>query len=269
MTVLMRVLSVTAALVAAIAAAWCYPTLYGDTGLVLVPTADTMPVTYFELAANYISVSGARMYPVRLSYGASDNTEMFVLINESKSHTSQGGFDALGGGFKVALLQEDLTTNVPGIAFGARLVELRGAVSRRIAEGYLVASKTLLKKSDALDETGWTIRIHGCGLFTRYSGGVSENFFTAAGGVSYNNFDGTSVVVDFVPRQESNGIVFRKTGISAAFRRPLSEEFMAELGTTQPFGVGSGGSLYVGILYRYGIREAPKTRKPRIDSVNY
>lgn len=74
------------------------------------------------------------------------------------------------------------------------------------------------------------------------------------------------MLLDFLPELESNGIVFRKSALSFALRRPLSEEFVIEAGTTQPFGEGSGGKLYAGLIYLWGVRETPQTRKPRIDS---
>jgi len=271
MTVLLRMLLVAAVLVAAMATAWCYPDMYGETGLVQVPTADVITDTFVSLAGNYAEVKTdagrAILYPIRLLYGASDNTEMFVMIAQSSTATAEGGFDALGGGFKVALIHEDLLTNLPGISVGMRVFQTRGAIDKRIIDAYAVGSKTIFKTSDILDETGYTIRVHLAGFFTRYTGNQGdENFYSAGAGIGYNNFNGTSVVVDYVPELTSNGISFREAVISFALRRPLSNEFTLEAGTTQPFGEGSGGKLYAGLLYTWGVREIPQIRKPRIES---
>jgi len=272
MTVMLRLLLVAVVLVAAIATAWSYPTLYGDTGLVLMPTADVIPDTYVTLAGNYAEVksdAGGRaiIFPVRILYGASDNTELFVLGAESSTKTEEGGFDVLGAGFKVALIHESLVTDLPGISIGTRVYQTQGAIDKRVIDAYLVGSKTIFKTSDLLDEEGYTFRIHLAGFFSRYTGDLGdENFYSAAAGLSYNNFNGTQVVLDFLPELTSNDITFRKSALSFALRRPLSEEFIIEAGTTQPFGEGSGGKLYAGLIYLWGVRETPHSRKPRIDS---
>ncbi|MHB9105821.1 MAG: hypothetical protein ACYDCO_02085 [Armatimonadota bacterium] len=272
MTVVLRVLLVAAVLVAAIATAWSYPTLYGETGLVLMPTADIIPDTFVTVSGNYAEVkteAGERaiIFPVRILYGASDNTELFVLGAESSTATEEGGFDALGAGFKVALIHENLVTDMPGFSVGTRVYQTQGALDKRIIDAYLVGSKTIFKTSDILDEEGYTFRIHLAGFFTRYTGDLGdENFYSAAAGISYNNFNGTQVVLDFLPELTSNGITFRESVLSFALRRPLSKEFTIEAGTTQPFGEGSGGKLYAGLVYTWGIRETPRTRRPRIDS---
>jgi hypothetical protein len=270
MTVLLRLLLVAAVSVAVTATAWSYPTLYGETGLVLVPTADTTPDTFVSVAGSYTEVNTsagrAIIFPVRFLYGASDNLELFVTVSESSTEAAAGGFDVLGGGFKVSLIQEDLLTGRPGAAVGTRVYQTAGAVDKRVIDAYLVGSKTIFKTSDALDEIGYTFRVHLAGFFTRYTGDLGdENFYSAAAGISYHNFNGTSVVVDYLPKLTSNNMTFREDVISFALRRPLSREFMIEAGTTQPFGEGSGGKLYAGLLYEWGIRETPRSRKPRID----
>lgn len=272
MTVVLRLLLVAAVLVAAIATTWSYPTLYGETGLVLMPTADVIADTNVALAGNYAEVkteAGGRaiLYPVRILYGASDNTELFVLGAESSTTTAEGGFDVLGAGFKVALIHESLLTDMPGFAIGTRVYQTQGSIDKRIIDAYLVGSKTIFKTSDILDEEGYTFRIHLAGFFTRYTGDLGdENFYSAAAGISYNNFNGTQVAVDFLPELTSNDITFRKSALSFVLRRPLSNEFTIEAGTTQPFGEGSGGKLYAGLIYTWGVRETPTNRRPRIDS---
>lgn len=183
MTVMLRLLLVAAVMVAAIATAWSYPTLYGDTGLVLMPSADVIPDTYVMLAGNYAEVksdAGGRaiIFPVRLLYGASDNTELFVLGAESSTKTEEGGFDALGAGFKVALIHENLMTDWPGISIGARAYQTQGAIDKRVIEAYLVGSKTIFKTSDLLDEEGYTFRVHLAGFFTRFTGDRATRTFT-------------------------------------------------------------------------------------------
>jgi len=276
MTVLLRLLLVTAVVVAAVAASWSFPTLYGDTGLVLVPTADTLQDTFVSVAGNYAEVkteNGGRaiIYPVRFLYGGSDNLELFVTLSESSTSRAEGGFDVLGGGFKVALIQENLATDRPGIAVGARMYQTSGFIDKRVLDAYVVGSKTVFKTSDILDQSGYTFRAHLAGFFSRQTGGnlPDENFYSAAAGVSYNNFNGTSVVVDYVPELTSHNLTYRKAALSFALRRPLSQNFAIEAGTTQPFGEGSGGKLYAGLLYTWGVQQVPRNQEPRIDNSGY
>lgn len=274
MTVLKRLLLIATVLIAAMAAVWSYPTLYGDTGLILVPTADTLNDTYIEFAADYTKAStdlgDVTLYPLRLTYGASDNNELFVVAATTNASSSKGGFDILGGGFKVSFIKEDLLTGKPGLAVGARAVQFRGAIDTREIDGYAVVSKTIYKKSDVLDEEGYTFRGHLAAFFNRYTGTPGEeNFWSLAGGVSYTNFNGTSVAIDYVPKLESRGILFRDSEISFVLRRPLSDEFFIEAGATEPFGQGGGGNVYAGLLYRWGIREVPSQKRPRIEGVDY
>jgi len=267
----MRRFSVAAALLAATMLGWAFPTLYGDSGLVQVPTADVLPDTFVELSMNYaaVNIDGQKpiLYPLRLTYGASENTELFVNVSETSAKNAEGGFDGLGAGFKVQIIPERLQSKSPGLAFGARLIELNGAVDRTQIEGYGVVTKTLYKQADLVDEVGFTIRGHLAGIFTRFSGEIpSKDFITAGVGLSYNNFNGTSIALDYLPKLESGGVEYRKACFSAAVRRPLSKEFLIELGTTQPYGIGSSGQLYAGLMYQWGIRDAPTKREPRVDA---
>ena len=271
---MLRLLSVTMVLMAAIAVSRSYPTLYGETGLVLVPTADTIPDTFVELALNYATAEtpggDAILFPARLLYGASDNNELFIIFAESITDTADGGFDTLGAGFKVSLKKEDLFTQAPGFAFGARLYQKHGFTSQRALEAYAVASKILLKRTDLIDDSGYTFRGHLAGFFSRFTGDpAEENFWSLAAGFSYENFNGTAVVIDYVPKLESNGVMFRDAELSFAVRRALSREFFIEAGTTQPFNEGSGGNIYAGLLYRWGTRDEPIRKRPRIEGMKF
>lgn len=267
MTVKLRLLSIVLVLVVAAIAGRSYPTLYGDSGLVQVPSAAVMPLTFVDVTINYANIreNGAKhiIYPLRLTYGASDNTELFVMLSES---IGSDGFDAKGGGLKVRLFPEDLYAKTMGMAIGGRIYTVQGSRSRTVTDAYAVASKPLISYVDPIDDKSYNIRLHGAVNFTRYTGEVSDNFFGLMGGISYQHADGTMIVADFVPKQESHGVLVRKAALSMAFRRPISESFMAEIGTAQLFSIGDTGNLYVGINYRYGMRDIPRGKKPPISS---
>ena len=264
MTVPVRMLSLAVVLFAAMLAAWCYPTLYGDTGLVLVPTADLLPQTYVNLAFNYsrypTTAGGSTVYPVRLSYGASDNAEFFAFY-ASPSHRNEGSPEVLGGGFKFSIEKEDTYSGRPGLAVGARVFQLRdlpGSTNRDAVDTYGVISKTVLSSSDSVKDTGYAVRVHGGVTYTAYSGDAAGNgnFISGVFGVSYANRDGTNIVADYVPLQKENGVTYRNAALSAALRYPLSDNFMFEAGETQLYGLGDQAQLYAGILYKYGQRNS-------------
>ncbi len=78
MTFLMRLVSIVALVLVAAVTSWSFPTIYGDTGLVQVPTADVVPYTVLDISANYTqpNITGKfNLYPLRLTYGVGPNTE--------------------------------------------------------------------------------------------------------------------------------------------------------------------------------------------------
>lgn len=258
MTGLWRIAFVVLALGAAISA-WSYPTLTGETGMILAPTADVMPTAHFDLAVNYARVNdGATKpveYPVRFVYGLTNSTEA-SLASVRFNGSGAPGIDYIGAGLKVSVLQENLETNYPGIAFGARAAKMSRVGFRdvRISEGYLAVSKSLFANSNFPD-SGFVIRLHGGATYTNYSGGWSGSFVTPFAGVTYKSANDYSAAVDFVGRQVDNtGKTFREDIVSAVIRYPITSEFGFELGTTRPFGMGKSNTLYAGIKYHYGER---------------
>ncbi|HEY3415857.1 MAG TPA: hypothetical protein VGM23_03140 [Armatimonadota bacterium] len=231
-----------------------YPTLYGDTGLVLVPTADIMPTGNFSLAVNVsredLTSGTATVIPVRVTYGASDRTEFSLFFSEP-TDKSEGGFDATGGGVKLSLLPENVERRTPGIAVGGRIASLRDPVGYDVIEGYAVFSKALLQSGD-LEDKGFVFRFHGGVSYIQYSGAVDAEFFSPFFGVSYASVEGNSLVIDYVPKQEKGITTYRESTISGALRRRLSPNFWIELGSTKPFGQGGENSYYAGLLYHYG-----------------
>ncbi|MHB9024275.1 MAG: hypothetical protein ACYC7E_08875 [Armatimonadota bacterium] len=254
MTALLRWLMFTTLIVAGTVAGLSYPTLYGDTGLVLTPTADIIPLANFAAAVNVtrqnLPPDTATAIPVRLVYGASNRTE-FALFFSEPTNKSDGGFGVAGGGVKLALLPESIDRRAPGIALGARLYTLKSPIDRDVVEGYAVFSKTLLMSGD-LEEHGFVFRFHGGVSYSQYSGVVDGEFFSPFFGLSYASVEGNSLVIDYVPSQSEGITTFRESTISGALRRRLSPNFWIELGTTKPFGLGADNSYYAGLLYRYG-----------------
>ncbi len=255
MLIRMRLFLLLPLLVASLAA-WSFPTLYGDTGLVLMPTADVQPVSSFEGVVDFMKVSGAgktRAIPLRLCYGISEHTELALMISEARE--AEKGFDVAGAAVKMVLIDEESYTFIPGVAVGMRAIRLKqqGLQTKDVVDGYLVLSKTMLARGD-MTEDGFIIRTHAGLASTTYSGGATGSFIGPFGGASYLSASGNFVGLEFMPAQKSGATTLRENTISAVLRRPLSDNFFIEVGTTRPFGMGASNTAFAGIMYRYAER---------------
>lgn len=228
---------------------WSYPTIYGDTGLVLAPTADVEPYEGFALALDYTQTStdlgNSPAVPVRLDYGVAPNAEIFAFFSDSGS----SGFDAFGGGVKVRLVDTPLDSSKPSLAVGARAIRLQNSIEQDIVNAYAVTSVPLLRYGNSL-LGGYRVRGHLGVDFLDYSNDLSGNFVMPFVGLSYEDYHGTSLVVDYLPRLRDDGVTFRSSTVSAAVRFPLSSIFTIEAGGTRPFATGDN-SIYAGLMYHY------------------
>lgn len=252
MTFQSRVLPVLVGLLlAASLCCWSYPTLYGDSGLVLTPSSDVMPLLNLEVAVNYTRVGIAddsvTAIPVRVNYGIADNVELFAVFSDADNAT---GFDTVGGGGKVQLVENSSKSFVPGLAVGGRVLSLSNGIDQEITNAYAVSSATLLRFRNYPAE-GYRVRGHFGLEFTRFDGDLNGDFFSPFAGLSYEGEGGTSLVVDYLPRLEDDNLVFRSSTVSAALRLPISNIFAIELGGTRPFGFGDS-TIYAGLMYHYG-----------------
>lgn len=262
MTALLRMMILLIALGIATIVVWSYPTMYGDTGLVVMPTADTLTYTFIDLGLNTTRYNGAlgkgNTYPIRLTFGASDDSEFFVVLSEAsgKNNTMP---DVFGGGLKYRLVREDPYTHMPGVAVGVRVVNMKGGLfDQNVVNAYGVVSKALFTSGDDTD-AGFQIRAHGALEFTQYSGDRKGSFYGLLAGLSYRSDSGTEFAVDIVPAQKKGDVKFRETSYSVAVRRPLSKEFKAEFGFAPVF--GGENAFYAGILYEYGERDIPQVKR--------
>lgn len=231
---------------------WSYPTISGDSGLVLAPTADVMPLMNLELAFDYnrfeVGTSSATAFPVRLTYGIAPNLELFgVYADANDNH----GYDVMGGGIKAQLVKGTGAEFSPSLAIGARMLRFDKAIERNIETAYLVSSASLYNQ-DNYPHDGYQLRAHLGVAFDRFSGDVADNdFFTPFIGGSYESVGGSSFVVDYLPRLDNGTTVYRQSSLSAAVRIPISNILVLQIGGGRPFGVGNT-SLSLGIMYHYG-----------------
>jgi hypothetical protein len=241
-------------LLATTACAWTYPTYFGDTGLVLVPTAEVVPEATFDFAASYTTVRSdavgdAKMFAVRADYGVAKNTEFFVFYS-NPTDDNLNAIDGFGGGVKLNLVAEDRYSVIPSIGIGVRAIELKRLANLNMVETYAVTSKTIFGRGDMVEE-GFAFRLHGGATFTNWSGDASASFIKPFGGVSYENVNGNAFAIDFMPAQKKNGMTYRENALSGVLRRQLSPGFSLEAGVTHPFGMGDNGAFYMGLIYHY------------------
>ena len=251
MTVLTRLLAVVALFTTLSLSGWSYPTLFGDTGLMLVPSADTMPYSFFQLGIDYAKImddaGDSINYPIRLTYGIAENIELFAVVAESQGN-AVSGTNATGGGVKMSINDEHLYQTAPGIAVGARAVHYkRTAGDLDQIEAYLVASKILLAQGDVLGE-GFFLRAHAVLSYTNYSGAHQGDFISGSAGLNYVTANGNSLVLEFIPEHEN----IRDATLSGALRIHLSPNFWLQVATTRPFGLGDDQSYSLGMMYQFG-----------------
>ena len=272
MTATLRQMMLGLLLGAAALAAWSFPTMYGDTGVVLIPSADVAHELRMDAAVGVMRMSqtngGTYGFPIRVNYGATGNLELSGLVSES--HGPAPGAEnvqVVGGGAKFSLHQEKFDSQVPGAAIGARYFRTaRGEWGNTdVMEGYGVLSKILYQAGDQLD-TGYVIRAHA-GAYYRYYKMETTNCATMAPfvGITYRSYTGMSVAADFIPQESmlSKDVTFdlqahpitdppNAAVFSVMFRQPLSDNFTIEAGITRPFGFTKDNSFYLGLNYHYG-----------------
>ncbi len=257
MTVFSRWLVAAAVMTIAAMPAWCFPTLYGDTGLIQVPTADVMRVMNLDLGLHYTQVgSGAgstQAIPVNMAYGISESTELSATISQTIGGSGHG-FSVIGGGMKMGLVTENLYSGTPGIAVGARVFNLRNANLRfDCVDAYAAMSKSVISTGD-LVTTGFVIRAHGGLQFLSYSGQMAGQFVMPFVGMSFRHTNGSAVAIDYLPALTNNGNTFRYSTISATIRHKLSDDFTLEVGMTQPYGIAPNPTIYVTLMNHFGMK---------------
>ncbi len=278
MTATLRQVMLSLLLGAAALTAWSFPTMYGDTGLVLIPSADVAQELRVDAAFGVMRMSatngGTYGFPIRVNYGATGNLELSGLFSES--HGPAPGAEnvqVMGGSAKFSLHQEQFESQVPGMAVGARFFRMaRGEWGDTdVVEGYGVMSKILYQGGDMID-TGYVIRAHA-GAYYRYykmdgaDARPSTTCSTVApfAGLTYRSYTGMSVAADFIPQESlvSKPDNFdtiphavtdppNAAAFSLMFRQPLSDNFTIEVGLTRPFAITQDSSFYLGLNYHYG-----------------
>lgn len=242
------------ALLAAGLSTWAFPTLFGDTGMVLAPTADAQEAATLQLTADYMPMKTAAgntvTYPIRLIYGMGSNFELGVLYSEVKDSTK--GVNVAGASAKMALLNETLVSKLPGVAVGIRAYREKGKAAGQltVTEAYGAVSKIILARGNNIDE-GFNLRAHTGIIYTSYSDAASAHFVKPYLGITYSTPNKSSLAIEYLPEQKDGAMTLRENVFSGALRLPLSSHFWLQVGTTRPFGIGTTNVAFAGVVYRF------------------
>jgi hypothetical protein len=229
---------------------WAYPTLYGETGLVQVPTADIMPQMNFEAGVHYTNVgvaTSSSAFPMTVDYGVARGTELFMLYSGA---SSSNGFDVYGAGVKVSLVPEDAAHTLPGVSIGGRFDHFSRSLDQDQESLYVATSTTLYSSGDYAAD-GFRLRAHVGLAYDRFSGDMSGNFFNGFAGMSYEQGKGATIALDYLPKLTHDGQTYRDTAVSGSIRFPFATTFAAEIGVTRPY-ISSKCTFYAGFVYHYG-----------------
>lgn len=249
-----------ALLILASMSCFAYPTIYGDTGLVMAPTADVTPFYSYQLAVNYAQVTqvgeSSSILPIRLNYGLNPDVEIYAAFGLGDV---KEGFQTYGAGTKIRVVNENRKKSIPLVAIGARMTRVNSGLNSTITNGYAVVSASLYEHVDTTNQNAAysyanRVRLHAGAEFSHYSGDFTGNFLRPFAGLSYERSNGSSMVVDYMPKIRSGATTLRRSTLSAAVRYPFDDQLKLEFGTTRPYGI-TDSSLYAGFLYYFGGQE--------------
>lgn len=259
-------LSIFVTLLVATLSVQAFPTLFGDTGLVLAPTADVQQEATFETVFDFLPMKLATgystSYPVRVCYGLATNTEIGVLYSEARDNAK--GANVSGAAVKLALIPEGLYAELPGVGVGVRAYRENNRVMGELTgvESYVAISKILLMRGDNI-ENGFTLRLHTGVVYTAFSGANDATFIKPYLGISYMDASRSSLALEYLPAEKNGAVTFREATFSAALRRPLSPNFWINVGTTRAFGLGDTNMAFAGVMYRFGADTPSEEQHPQ------
>ncbi|MEI6519111.1 MAG: hypothetical protein WCO98_03605 [bacterium] len=226
-------------------AAYAYPTLNGDTGLMQIPTADAIPITGFQIAGDIIDLKTDNGMPMRLTVGKKNDMEVFITY-----FNQNGGAKLLGGGMKKVLWEEIPGVTSSAIAVGARSLK-NDNTGVNAVELYAVGSKIIMGEKFAAYGSA-PLRGHLGLMVSRFSGAGSSTTFSAFGGVSISTKNGDSFMLDYMPEIKGKAVTYRNDSLSAAVRLKAGDNLWLQAGNSNPFGLRTNGVTTIGVMYEYG-----------------
>jgi hypothetical protein len=203
---------------------WAYPTRFGPTtGLVDLPTPDTVEAGTAQFAIDYAKIEGGlRVWPARVVVGVSKNAELGVGYAKLKDGVSDQITSFAG---KVTLLSEPQADF--GLGVGASILDTTGG---DVTNVYAVASKEFpLPASERARYEARRVRIRGhLGLmYTQVSNGVSDNEIKPYLGADLTTPEGSAFVAEY------KWTKFGKDDAAAAIRYPVSPKVTVQAGVAR------------------------------------
>lgn len=208
-------------------ASFCAPSSIGPTGILNVPTTDSVMADSFEalLAYDSLEVAGDRinLFPVlTLGYGFK-NAEIGISYHNIKGHTAVKGANA-----KYVFCHK--TEKSPGIAAG--VIYLKGDVAE--TDLYVVAGQKI-GEDDRLRATAGL-------LYQKPSYSGSDSNFTGMLGLEYNApTEKTTIGIDYIFDDIAAGSMFGVT-----LREQTTPDFAWQIGA------GSSGRYFLGVTMKFG-----------------
>ncbi|PQV65562.1 Exopolysaccharide biosynthesis protein YbjH [Abditibacterium utsteinense] len=201
------------------------PSSVGPTGLLNVPTTDTVPVGRFQamLAYDRLKVGGTKISVapiVNLEHGFGRG-EVGISYFNVRGNASVKAFNA-----KYLLAPESAKS--PAIAAG--VIYLNGNTSE--TDLYLVTSY-LFGKSRNVRATG--------GLLYQRPNSTSTNHFTGMAGIEFGNPQKTSFGIDYIADDVAAGRL-----LGAVLRQRITPDITAQIG------VGNHSRLFAGVTAEFG-----------------
>jgi len=224
--------AVTVALVCG--AAFAYPSLHGPTGLVALPTAESLPLAKVDLALDFASVDSIDVVPLRATAGVGRG-ELWALF----ANLDDGGGDIKGFGGKLPVYQ------VPMV--GLKIALGLGVYNGSNGDGdvtalYIVGSQDLPRGRATI----------GLMLLDVNAAGIDERAARPFLGFELFAADGVTLAVEVRAKSDA---LDSEAPQSVVVRKSLSKGLAVEAGVTNAAFLGLGADdneFFAGIKYRLG-----------------
>ena len=241
------------------------PTHLGPTGIVATPTADVVPVGWYDLAVDYhqLEVGDEKIqnWPARAVVGIANRAELGIAYSLVNNRVDGR---LLGVNGKIQLTRED--PKMPAIAVGASFSRISSDLEDEIGFHdvttlYASMSKTI--SGPYVDEAATADTIQAFGRPTaRASWGLMYNIYGNDEtvkrskpylGLEFNWGRGTILGLEYKAAEDD--VLNDKAISSVVFRRQFGPTLTAQLGVTNALGTFASDEhgFFLGLCYRWGV----------------
>ena len=247
------------------------PTHLGPTGIVATPTADVVPVGWYDLAVDYHQLDVAdetiQHWPGRAVVGIADRAELGIAYSLVSNQTD-GRLLGLNGKFQLS--RED--SKRPAIAVGASFHRISSGLEEEVGFGdvttlYAVMSKTV--SGHYADETGTDATVQAFGgpsvraslglMYNSYGDGATIKRTKPFLGVEFNWGAGSALALEY--KAAEKGVLQDEAISSVVFRHQFTPTLVAQLGVTNALGTFASDKhgFFLGVTYHWGVTEEEGT----------